>query len=196
MKIRYLCTVLIAFTFISCVQSQEEKKTPQENTQKKMNTLHSFTVKTIDGQAFDMATLKGKKVLVVNTASECGFTPQYAQLQELYESYGGASFEIVAFPSNDFGGQEPGSHEEIASFCSKNFGVTFPLMEKITVKGSDIHPVYAWLSQKDQNGKADAPVSWNFQKFLIDEQGEWVASLSPRESPISEKVIDWLKEKN
>lgn len=154
--------------------------------------IHQFKVTAIDGSEFDMATLKGKKVMIVNTASKCGFTPQYKSLQELYETYGGEKFVIIGFPANNFMNQEPGSNEEIQNFCSANYGVTFPMMEKISVKGNDIHPLYKWLTTKTQNGKSDSNVSWNFQKFLIDEDGNLVDVLSPATKPDDKKVLNWL----
>lgn len=153
----------------------------------------SFKTTTIDGKPFDLASLKGKKVLVVNTASKCGFTPQYKELQALYEKYQHRNFVIIGFPANNFLSQEPGSNQEIKQFCEKNYGVTFPMMSKISVKGKDQDPIYAWLTQKSQNGKTDAEVSWNFQKFMIDENGNLVDYLSPRESPMSDKVIKWIE---
>ena len=155
-------------------------------------TLHDFTVKTLEGETFDLAQLKGKKVMVVNTASKCGLTPQYEALEKLYKQYGGSNFVIIGFPANNFMGQEPGSSAEIREFCSKNYGVTFPIMEKISVKGSDIHPLYQWLTEKDQNGVLSSSVSWNFQKFLIDEDGKVVESFAPSEKPDSEKIIAWI----
>lgn len=155
--------------------------------------LHSFKVTAIDGTEFDLASLKGKKVMVVNTASKCGHTPQYKILQEVYDQYGGEKFEIIGFPANNFMNQEPGSNEEISTFCSENYGVTFPMMSKISVKGDDIHPLYSWLTQKSENGKLDAKVTWNFQKFLIDENGNLVDFLKPADKPDDKKVIDWLK---
>ena len=155
-------------------------------------TLYDFSAKTIDGQDFDFSSLKGKKVLVVNTASKCGYTPQYEQLQKLYDQMGGEKFEIIGFPANNFMGQEPGSNDEIAGFCQKNYGVTFTMMEKISVKGSDQHPLYAWLTEKDENGVEDAKVKWNFQKFLIDENGKYVKSLAPGTSPLDAEVTSWL----
>lgn len=157
-----------------------------------MKTLHDFTIETLQGETFDLSTLKGKKVLVVNTASECGLTPQYAQLQELYEKFGGENFEIVGFPSNDFAGQEPGSNDEIASFCQKNYGVTFPMMIKIKVKGDGQHPIYQWLTSKAQNGVGDYEVQWNFHKFLVDEDGKLVKDVSPQTAPIDPEIIDWI----
>lgn len=155
-------------------------------------TLYDFTAKTLEGEDFDFSTLKGKKVLVVNTASKCGFTPQYKKLQELFEEYGGDDFTIIGFPANNFMKQEPGTNEEIREFCKKNYGVTFPMMAKISVKGDDIHPIYKWLTSSEENGVLDAPVRWNFQKFLIDENGKVVDFVAPKNSPKSKKIIDWL----
>jgi glutathione peroxidase len=160
-----------------------------------MKNLHSFKVTDINGKTFDMASLKGKKVLIVNTASECGFTPQYAQLEELYKKYGGDKFTIVGFPANNFGAQEPGTNAEIAQFCSKNYGVTFPMMSKISVAGKDKAPLYQWLTEKNNNGKEDAEVKWNFQKFMVDENGNWAGYVKPSESPISEKILNWIEGK-
>jgi glutathione peroxidase len=155
-------------------------------------TLYDFEAKTIDGKEFDFSSLKGKKVLVVNTASKCGYTPQYEQLQKLYDQSGGGDFEIIGFPANNFMGQEPGSNDEIAGFCQKNYGVTFTMMEKVSVKGKDQHPLYTWLTEKDQNGVEDAKVKWNFQKFLIDENGGYVKSLASGTSPLDKEVTSWL----
>lgn len=156
-------------------------------------TLYDFKAKTIDGQDFDFSTLKGKKILIVNTASKCGYTPQYEQLEELYKQYGGEGFEIIGFPANNFMSQEPGSNDEIAEFCKKNYGVSFTMMEKISVKGKDIHPLYAWLTEKDQNGVEDAPVKWNFQKFMIDESGKYVKSVASGTSPKDQEIVAWIK---
>jgi glutathione peroxidase len=156
--------------------------------------FHSFKVNTIDGKEISLAEFKGKKVLVVNTASKCGFTPQYEDLQKLYEEYGGDDFTIIGFPANNFLKQEPGSNEEIKEFCTINYGVTFPMMAKISVKGKDIHPLYAWLTRKENNGVMDAKVSWNFQKFMIDENGKLVDMASPKTKPFNEKIVNWIKE--
>lgn len=157
-------------------------------------SLHQFKTATLEGEDFDLASLKGKKVLVVNTASKCGLTPQYADLEALYKKYGGDKFVIIGFPANNFMKQEPGTHEEIREFCTKNYGVTFPMMEKISVKGDDMHPIYQWLTQKAQNGVMDSEVGWNFQKYMIDEDGQLVGLLKPRETVDSEKLIRWLEE--
>lgn len=159
-------------------------------------TLYDFKVKTIEGKDFDLSGLKGKKVLIVNVASKCGLTPQYEDLQKLYETYGGKDFAILGFPANNFMNQEPGTNEEIMEFCDSRYGVTFQMMDKISVKGNDIHPLYQWLTQKSQNGVLDADVSWNFQKFMVDENGSLVDFASPREKPFSDKIIAWIKGSN
>lgn len=156
-------------------------------------TLYDFNVKTIEGKAFDLNSLKGKKVLIVNVASKCGLTPQYEELQKLYYTYGGKNFEILGFPANNFMNQEPGTNEEIMEFCESRYGVTFQMMDKISVKGKDIHPLYQWLTQKSENGVLDAEVTWNFQKFMVDENGRVVDFAPPREKPFSDKILAWIK---
>ncbi len=156
-------------------------------------SIYDFTVKTIDGADFQFASLKGKKLMIVNTASKCGLTKQYTDLETLYKQYGGDKFTIVGFPANNFLGQEPGTNEEIKTFCSINFGVTFPMMEKISVKGDDIHPLYQWLTQKKYNGLEDADVKWNFQKFLIDENGKLIKIIAPKTNPLDEEIVGWVK---
>lgn len=156
-------------------------------------TLHNFKTKTIDGKEFDLASLKGKKVLVVNTASKCGLTPQYKELEALYKKYKDRNFVIIGFPANNFLSQEPGTNDEIKEFCEINYGVTFPMMSKVSVKGKDQDPIYKWLTNKSENGKIDADVSWNFQKFMIDENGNLVDYAGPRESPMSEKIVGWIE---
>jgi len=157
-------------------------------------TFYDFTVKTIDEKDFSFAKLKGKKVMVVNTASKCGLTPQYADLEHLYKEYAGKNFVIIGFPANNFMKQEPGSNSDIREFCTVNYGVTFPMMSKISVKGDDISPLYKWLTKKELNGKMDSEVKWNFQKYLIDENGQLFAVVDPKEKPNSEKIINWLKD--
>ena len=156
-------------------------------------SFHSFKTITIDGKPFDLASLKGIKVLVVNTASKCGNTPQYEKLQALYEEYKSKNFVVIGFPANNFGGQEPGTNKEINAFCTENYKVSFPMMEKISVKGKDIDPIYKWLTSKSENGLMDSDVAWNFQKFMIDENGKLVGMLSPKESPQSDKIVNWIK---
>ena len=158
-----------------------------------MKTLYDFKAKTIDGKDFNMSSLKGKKVLVVNTASMCGYTPQYADLEKLYKTYGGDKFTIIGFPANNFGQQEPGPNDSIKAFCTKNYGVTFQMMSKISVKGDDMDPLYKWLTEKSENGVQDAPVMWNFQKFMIDENGKWVGVAMSKELPMSDHIVNWIK---
>ncbi|MDR2885609.1 MAG: glutathione peroxidase [Rikenellaceae bacterium] len=159
-------------------------------------SFYDFTVRTIDGGEFPLKKLKGKKVMVVNTASKCGLTPQFETLQALYEKYGPKDFVIIGFPANNFANQEPGTDDEIAGFCQKNYGVTFPMMAKISVAGDDIAPLYKWLTEKAGNGVADAPVSWNFQKFLIDKKGRWVRMVPPKTVPDDPSVIEWIESKS
>ena len=158
-------------------------------------SFYDFKVKDIDGNDFDMASLKGKKVLVVNTASKCGLTPQYEGLEALYKKYGGDKFVIVGFPANNFLAQEPGTNAEIAEFCQKNYGVSFPMMSKISVKGDDMAPIYHWLTEKSENGKTDSSVAWNFQKYMIDENGQLVDYVSPKTAPDDAKIVNWIEGK-
>jgi glutathione peroxidase len=160
------------------------------------NSFYDFKVKTLEGDAFDFASLKGKKVMVVNTASKCGLTPQYKELEELYKTFGPENFVIIGFPANNFMGQEPGTAEQIREFCEQNYGVTFLMMEKISVKGNDMHPVYQWLTQKAKNGKEDSDVKWNFQKYLIDEKGELMKVIPPRTKPLDEEIVNWITGKS
>ena len=158
-------------------------------------SIHQFKVKTIDGEIFDMASLKGKKVLIVNTASKCGFTPQFKDLEELYLKYKDKNFVIIGFPCNQFGGQDPGSNTEIKEFCKKNYGVTFPMMEKINVKGDSICDVYSWLTNKEKNGVMSSTVKWNFQKYMIDENGHLVDYVLSFKGPETEKIVKWIEGK-
>ena len=166
----------------------------QKEKDMEKKTFHDFVVENIDGEEFDLSSLKGKKALIVNTASKCGFTKQYEGLQELYEKYGSEEFTIIGFPANNFANQEPGSDEQIKQFCSKNFGVTFPMMSKISVKGKNQHPVYQWLTKKEFNGKMDSKVKWNFQKYMIDEEGNLVDVAYSRTKPMDDKIVGWIKD--
>jgi glutathione peroxidase len=159
----------------------------------KPNSVHDFTVKDIYGDEFKLADLKGKKVMIVNTASKCGLTPQFENLEKLYQEYSD-KLVIVGFPANNFNNQEPGTEEEIITFCQQNYGVSFPMMEKISVKGDDMHPLYQWLTQSSKNGVLDSEVAWNFQKYLIDENGKLVKMYPPRHDPMSEDIVAWIKE--
>ncbi|MBT5151626.1 MAG: glutathione peroxidase [Flavobacteriales bacterium] len=164
--------------------------TPMEAT-----SFYDLTATTIDGDTYAFSELKGKRVLIVNTASKCGYTPQYEGLQELHNAYGGEDFIILGFPSNDFGFQEPGSEEKIADFCEKNYGVTFQMMSKVKTSAKGGHPVYQWLCNASQNGVSDAKVSWNFNKFLIDENGRWTAHHASRVEPMSGEITSFARGK-
>jgi glutathione peroxidase len=173
---------ILTFFMMTTLANSQDKK-----------TLYDFKVSAIDGAPFDLSSLKGKKVLVVNVASKCGYTPQYAQLEELYAKYAEKGFVIIGFPANNFMGQEPGTNAEIKEFCTSKYNVTFPMMAKISVKGKDIDPLYAWLTSREQNGVLDAPVKWNFQKFMINEQGQVVDFASPGDKPFDEKITSWIE---
>ena len=160
------------------------------------NSIHQFKVADIYGNIFDFSQLKGKKVMIVNTASKCGLTYQYEALQKLYSQYKDLNFVIVGFPSNDFLWQEPGSNDEIIDFCEQNYGVTFPMMSKITVKGTKKHPIYQFLTQKSKNNFKDSRVTWNFQKYLVNKQGRIEKIISPRTRPDSEEIVSWITDVN
>lgn len=156
-------------------------------------TIYQFKVEDLSGKTFDFASLKGKKIMIVNTASKCGLTPQYKDLEVLYKQYKDENFVIIGFPANNFGSQEPGTNTEIASFCQLNYGVTFPMMSKISVKGNDMCAVYQFLTQKSKNGLQDSEVAWNFQKYLLNEKGELVKVIAPKTLPTDKEITDWLK---
>ena len=156
------------------------------------NSIHTFKVPAIDGGTIDFSKFKGKKILVVNTASQCGYTPQYDALEKLYEA-NKDKLVIVGFPANNFGGQEPGSNQEINSFCKKNYGVTVPMAEKVSVVGDDTHPLFKWLTSKNENGVMNAEIKWNFTKFLLDENGKLLASFPSKVSPLGEEIAVFLK---
>jgi glutathione peroxidase len=154
-------------------------------------TIYDFKVESLSGGTIDFADFKGKKILIVNTASKCGFTPQYEDLEALYKKYQGR-LVIVGFPANNFLSQEPGSNENIEAFCKKNYGVTFPMAAKISVKGKDMAPIYKWLCNKAENGVMDAKVSWNFNKFLLDENGKLIGHFKSKVKPVSEEIVSKL----
>lgn len=187
----------MVFTLFSCNSVQKNNNVNEnqstENSISMKKDIYDFKVEDLYGNTFDFSTLKGKKVMIVNTASECGLTPQYEQLQDVYEHYKDKNFVIIGFPANDFMSQEPGSNEQIAVFCKKNYGVTFPMMAKISVKGKDMHPIYQFLTQKAKNGLEDSKVQWNFQKYLIDENGYLAKVISPRTLPNDEEILKWIE---
>jgi len=173
--------ILITLSFIAMTAIQAQ------------TSFYSFTVTDINGEPFSMDQLKGKKVMVVNVASKCGYTPQYEQLQKIYEEYGGDDFVIIGFPANNFMHQEPGTDEEIKTFCTTNYGVTFPMMSKISVKGKDQADIYKWLTSKELNGVEDSKVKWNFQKYLISADGKLENVIPPGTKPDDQEIIDWIK---
>ena len=181
----------------SCQNQAQLKQVNESETAKTMakETIYQFKVRTLEGGDFDFSTLKGKKILIVNTASKCGLTPQYEQLQAIYDKYKNQNFVIVGFPANNFMSQEPGTSGEIAEFCQRNYGVTFPMMDKISVKGKDMHPMYQFLTQKSKNGLQDSDVEWNFQKYLINENGELAKVVGPRTLPTDAEITNWIEGK-
>lgn len=180
---------------LACVaqprEGHSQATTSPTAAQAEAQTIYDFKVESLDGGIIDFATFRGKKILIVNTASECGYTPQYKGLQALYEKYKD-KLVIVGFPANNFGGQEPGTATEIKAFCEKNYGVSFPMAAKVSVKGDDIAPLYQWLTQKEKNGVMDAKISWNFNKFLLNEKGELVAYFPSKVEPMSQEITSKL----
>jgi len=155
------------------------------------SSIYDFKVPSLDGKQINFSDFKGKKILVVNTASKCGNTPQYETLEKLYETHKD-KLVIVGFPANNFGQQEPGSNGEIQEFCKKNYGVSFPMAEKISVKGDDMAPIYKFLSEQAAKKGLEDPVSWNFGKFLLDENGNLIATFSPKTQPLSDEILKYL----
>jgi glutathione peroxidase len=177
---------LILFSFLPFLLSAQKDKAASTAT-----SVYDFKLKTIDGEEITLAKFKGKKLLLVNVASKCGYTPQYTDLQALHEKYKD-KLVIVGFPANNFGSQEPGSNKEISEFCSKNYGVSFLMMEKISVKGNDMHPLYKWLSTKEMNGVCDKSPGWNFCKYLINEKGQIIQFYKSDVNPLSEEITSKL----
>jgi glutathione peroxidase len=164
----------------------------KENAGLKSSSIHRFKVTALDGSTINFADFKGKKIMVVNTASKCGLTPQYEGLESLYKKYGDRLI-IVGFPSNDFLFQEPGTNADIAAFCQRNYGVSFPMAAKVEVKGKNQAPVYQWLTNKNLNGVESSAITWNFQKYLIDERGKLVQHFSPKTDPEDPEIIKWIE---
>ncbi len=179
------------------MESNAQSKSPinkrKKNIAMNSQSIYQFKAEDLSGKEFDFATLKGKKILIVNTASKCGFTPQYKDLETIYEQYKDRNFVIIGFPANNFGSQEPGTNKEIGTFCQKNYGVTFPMMAKISVKGKEMDKIYQFLTQKSQNGVLDSEVGWNFQKYLIDESGHLVKMFPSKVKPTDPAIVNWIK---
>jgi glutathione peroxidase len=185
---------VITGAFISCmVQSNNLSMNNVESKPSLVaqKSIYDFKVEALDGGNIDFSKFKGKKILIVNTASECGYTPQYEGLEALYEKYKDR-LVVVGFPANNFGGQEPGSNATIKEFCKKNYGVSFPMAAKISVKGDDTAPIYKWLCNKSENGVLDAEIKWNFNKFLLDENGKIIAKFDSKVTPMSEELTSKL----
>jgi len=189
----YISVSVVAIATAAFLMYSKASKSDSLELDTQLESIYDFTIEDIYGEEFSLSEYKGKKILLVNTASKCGLTYQYEQLQELYEQYKDQNFEIIGFPSNDFAMQERGSNDEIASFCQKNYGVTFKMMSKIKVKGNKMHPLYIYLTQKKYNGYKDSKVSWNFQKYLIGEEGKLEKIVSPKTNPKDAKIIDWIE---
>jgi len=192
-KIAFIaCTVVFLLSTQIQAQSKKSKLSKKDKDMTK-ETIYQFKVEDLSGDTFDFASLKGKKVMIVNTASKCGLTPQYKDLEAIYKEYKDKGFVIVGFPANNFASQEPGTNKEIETFCQQNYGVTFPMMDKVSVKGDDMCEVYKFLTQKSKNGLQDSEVEWNFQKYLINEKGELVKVIKPKTLPTDPEVINWIK---
>ncbi|MFI0492113.1 glutathione peroxidase [Flavobacterium sp.] len=185
--IRIACGIFLLVTIQGQAQNNKSKSAMEKQT------IYQFKVEDLSGKQFDFASLKGKKIMIVNTASKCGLTPQYKDLEAIYKLYAAKNFIIVGFPANNFASQEPGTNKEIETFCQLNYGVTFPMMSKISVKGSDMDKVYQFLTQKSKNGLQDSEVEWNFQKYLINEKGELVKVISPKTLPTDPEIVNWIK---
>ncbi|WP_413998545.1 glutathione peroxidase [Flavobacterium sp. W1B] len=188
----FACCSLFFFSGQTQAQNKKAVKSKSEIAMGKQ-TIYQFKVEDLSGNIFDFSTLKGKKIMIVNTASKCGLTPQYKDLEAIYKEYKDKGFVIVGFPANNFASQEPGTNEEIATFCQQNYGVSFPMMDKVSVKGDDMCAVYQFLTQKAKNGLQDSNVEWNFQKYLINEKGELEKVIAPKTLPTDPSVIDWIK---
>ena len=186
-----LCLLLL-FSAGSQAQTKTNRN-DQTNKTKMSQSVYQFKVEDLNGKEFDFASLKGKKILIVNTASKCGLTPQYKDLEAIYKKYKDNNFTIIGFPANNFASQEPGTNEEIEAFCQLNYGVTFPMMSKISVKGNDMAKIYQFLTQKSLNGVQDSEVEWNFQKYLINEEGHLEKVISPKILPTDESIVKWIQ---
>ena len=189
---------VFSLVLISCQNQAQQKQnqlvaTPIENQKVMIETIYQFKVTDLEGNVFDFAQLKGKKIMVVNTASKCGLTPQYKDLEAVYKKHQDKNLVIVGFPANNFGSQEPGTNQEISSFCQRNYGVTFPMMAKVSVVGNDMCEVYQFLTQKSRNGLEDSDVAWNFQKYLINENGQLEKVIAPQVLPTDASIIDWIE---
>lgn len=192
MKIALILTAVVIVTLAVAAIGAAYKYgmifNPSPTEPRKEKSMHEFTVKNIDGQDIKLDAYKGKVVMLVNTASKCGLTPQYEGLQKIYDQYKDKGFTVLGFPANNFMGQEPGTEKEIKEFCTLNYKVSFPMFSKISVKGEDQHPLYQFLTNKESNPGMDGDITWNFEKFLVDKNGKILARFSPKTLPESEEV--------
>jgi len=194
MKKILLLMFLVVLSACKQTNKNQSVKTPKnEKLAMKTEDIYQFKMTDLYGKDFNFSSLKGKKIMVVNTASKCGYTPQYKDLEKLYKTYKNKGFVIVGFPANNFGKQEPGTDTEIAEFCEQNYGVSFPMMTKTSVKGDDMNPVYKFLTQKSKNGFEDSEVAWNFQKYLIDEKGHVVNMYRSKVLPTDDAIVKWIE---
>lgn len=192
MKKTLILLIAVGAVTIGCKNSNRDISKVDTTEKMNLKTIYDFKVESLDGNEINFADFKGKKILIVNTASECGFTPQYADLEKLSKDYAD-NLVVVGFPANNFGGQEPGSNKEIGAFCEKNFGVTFPMAAKVSVKGEDTAPIFKYLTEKELNGVKNTAILWNFTKFLIDENGHLIDSYISTTKPTSDSITKYLK---
>jgi len=186
---------LLLLSFIAFLQSctnQKSEISKAKTTELMGKTIYDFKVEGLDGKEINFADFKGKKILIVNTASECGFTPQYTDLEKVYEQYKD-KLVVIGFPANNFGGQEPGTNTEIGAFCQKNYGVTFPMVAKVSVKGDDTAPIFKYLTEQELNGVKNTSILWNFTKFLVDENGKLIDSFVSTTKPTDQAITKYLK---
>ena len=184
--------LLSVIAFVQSCTGQKSETSKAKTKELMGKTIYDYKVEALDGSEINFADFKGKKILIVNTASECGFTPQYADLENLYKQYKN-HLVIVGFPANNFGSQEPGSNQEIAAFCQKNYGVTFPMAAKVSVKGEDKAPIFKFLTEEELNGVKNSEILWNFTKFLLDENGKLIDTFVSTTKPTDETITKYLK---
>lgn len=189
---RVFIFLLSAVAFLQSCMNQKTEVSQQKTAENMGKTIYDYKVESLDGGEINFADYKGKKILIVNTASECGFTPQYADLEKVYQQYKD-KVVIVGFPANNFGGQEPGTNAEIGAFCQKNYGVTFPMAAKVSVKGDDTAPIFKYLTEKELNGVKNTAILWNFTKFLLDENGKLIDTFISTTKPTDDAIVKYFK---
>ena len=189
---KFFTSIFLLLSFgLTSVRCGSKPVTPSGASLPPARAFHEFEIAGLEGGTIKMSDFKGKYVLCVNVASKCGYTPQYKELEQLYQQYKD-KLVVIGFPCNQFMGQEPGSNEEIADFCERNYGVTFPMTSKIDVRGKDQHPIYKWLTEKSENGAGEDKVEWNFHKFLVSPDGQWLASFPTRMSPTDKTITSYF----